>query len=164
MLCQRCGEREATIHEVTIRNGKSREHYLCEGCAQDVGMQGSSPPSMEQLLPGLIDASAFAAEADAGVDAELQDKLSTAVIEMLEMMVAAEAGFAYDAMLQVILQISSTILFKWVYSVTVEHWAGFFVALCGFLLILSSISLLLAARFSRATQTNANGERTPLLS
>ena len=72
--------------------------------------------------------------------------------------------FAYDAMLQVILQISSTILFKWVYSVTVEHWAGFFVALCGFLLILSSISLLLAARLSRATQTNANGERTPLLS
>ncbi|MEM7754644.1 MAG: UvrB/UvrC motif-containing protein [Planctomycetota bacterium] len=74
MLCQRCGEREATIHEVTIRNGKSREHHLCEGCAQDVGMQGSSPPSMEQLLPGLIDASAFAAEADTDVDADAPAK------------------------------------------------------------------------------------------
>jgi len=40
------------------------------------------------------------AEADAAVDAEMQAKLATAVIEMLEMKVAAEAGFAYDSMLE----------------------------------------------------------------
>ena len=40
------------------------------------------------------------AAADPAVDAEMQAKLSTAVIEMLEMKVAAEAGFAYDSMLE----------------------------------------------------------------
>ena len=44
--------------------------------------------------------SSLVAEADAGVDAEMKAKLATAVIEMLEMKVAAEAGFAYDSMLE----------------------------------------------------------------
>lgn len=38
MLCQ-CGEREATIHEVVIRNGKKLERHLCEVCAKLAGME-----------------------------------------------------------------------------------------------------------------------------
>ncbi|MGZ2257240.1 imelysin family protein [Roseobacter sp. A03A-229] len=44
--------------------------------------------------------SALVAEADAGVDAELTAKLNTTMIEMAEMKAAAEAGFAYDMMLE----------------------------------------------------------------
>ncbi|MEO0379557.1 MAG: imelysin family protein [Pseudomonadota bacterium] len=40
------------------------------------------------------------AAADAGVDAEMRAKLDTAVLEMLEMKIAAESGFAYDSMLE----------------------------------------------------------------
>ena len=40
------------------------------------------------------------AAADAGVDAELTAKLNTTMIEMAEMKAAAEAGFAYDMMLE----------------------------------------------------------------
>ncbi|MEO9576456.1 MAG: imelysin family protein [Tateyamaria sp.] len=40
------------------------------------------------------------AAADAGVDAELQAKLDAAVLEMLEMKIAAESGFSYDSMLE----------------------------------------------------------------
>lgn len=45
MLCQ-CGEREATIHEVVIRNGRKSERHLCEVCAKlagvDVGTSGAA--------------------------------------------------------------------------------------------------------------------------
>jgi protein arginine kinase activator len=45
MLCQ-CGEREATIHEVVIRNGRKSERHLCEVCAKlagvDVGASGAA--------------------------------------------------------------------------------------------------------------------------
>ncbi|WP_299678703.1 imelysin family protein [uncultured Roseobacter sp.] len=44
--------------------------------------------------------SSLVAEADAGVDAELTAKLNTTMIEMAEMKAAAEAGFAYDMMLE----------------------------------------------------------------
>ncbi|WP_299962991.1 imelysin family protein [uncultured Roseobacter sp.] len=44
--------------------------------------------------------SALVAEADAGVDAELRAKLDTTMLEMSEMKTAAEAGFAYDMMLE----------------------------------------------------------------
>ncbi|WP_300061544.1 imelysin family protein [uncultured Roseobacter sp.] len=44
--------------------------------------------------------SALVAEADSGVDAELTAKLNTTMIEMAEMKAAAEAGFAYDMMLE----------------------------------------------------------------
>ncbi|MEP6019419.1 MAG: imelysin family protein [Paracoccaceae bacterium] len=40
------------------------------------------------------------AASDAGVDAELRAKLNVSVLEMLEMKTAAEAGFAYDSMLE----------------------------------------------------------------
>ncbi|MEL7213165.1 MAG: imelysin family protein [Pseudomonadota bacterium] len=44
--------------------------------------------------------SSLVAEADAGVDAELTMKLNTTMLEMAEMKAAAEAGFAYDMMLE----------------------------------------------------------------
>ncbi|MEL6958079.1 MAG: imelysin family protein [Pseudomonadota bacterium] len=40
------------------------------------------------------------AAADAGVDAEMKARLDAAVLEMLEMKIAAESGFAYDSMLE----------------------------------------------------------------
>jgi len=40
------------------------------------------------------------ATADTGVDDELRARLDTAVLEMLDMKIAAEAGFAYDMMLE----------------------------------------------------------------
>ncbi|MEM7494417.1 MAG: imelysin family protein [Pseudomonadota bacterium] len=44
--------------------------------------------------------SSLVAEADAGVDAELTAKLNATMLEMSEMKTAAEAGFAYDMMLE----------------------------------------------------------------
>lgn len=43
MRCERC-EREATIHEVIIHDGKKRERHLCEACADAAGL--SSDPHM----------------------------------------------------------------------------------------------------------------------
>lgn len=40
MMCENCGQREATIHEVTIRSGKARERHLCEQCAGQAGLAG----------------------------------------------------------------------------------------------------------------------------
>ncbi|MCV6593718.1 MAG: peptidase [Silicimonas sp.] len=44
--------------------------------------------------------SSLVAAADAGVDAELTDKLNATMLEMAEMKAAAEAGFSYDMMLE----------------------------------------------------------------
>ncbi|MEL6648507.1 MAG: imelysin family protein, partial [Pseudomonadota bacterium] len=44
--------------------------------------------------------SSLVAAADATTDAEMQSKLNAAVIEMLEMKIAAESGFSYDSMLE----------------------------------------------------------------
>ncbi|WP_187430786.1 hypothetical protein ROLI_020110 [Roseobacter fucihabitans] len=44
--------------------------------------------------------SSLVAAADAGVDAELRARLDTTMLEMSEMKTAAEAGFAYDMMLE----------------------------------------------------------------
>jgi protein arginine kinase activator len=37
MKCDRC-ENEATVHEVTVRNGVKIERHLCEKCARDQGI------------------------------------------------------------------------------------------------------------------------------
>ena len=44
--------------------------------------------------------SSLVAAADTGVDAELTSRLNTTMLEMSEMKTAAEAGFAYDMMLE----------------------------------------------------------------
>jgi len=42
VLCDRCGEREATIHEVLIQSGSKLESHLCEACAQSAATPASS--------------------------------------------------------------------------------------------------------------------------
>ena len=54
MLCQ-CGEREATIHEVVIRNGRKSERHLCEVCAKLAGVDvaaGATPQSRAAVVQG----------------------------------------------------------------------------------------------------------------
>jgi len=57
MLCQRCGEREASVHFTKIINGEKNELYLCEKCAEELGhisLQGSDPFSFPSLLAGIL--------------------------------------------------------------------------------------------------------------
>jgi len=37
MLCQRCGQREATVHQTVVTNGVKQESHLCVECAREVG-------------------------------------------------------------------------------------------------------------------------------
>lgn len=57
--------------------------------------------------------------------------------------------FAYDAMLVVIMQISSTILFKWLYSVTVEKFDGFFLVFCASLCLTAGVALIVITRIDK---------------
>lgn len=52
MLCDECGEREATIHEVIIRNGQRSEKHMCERCAQSSGLGPKSP--VGGIVQGLV--------------------------------------------------------------------------------------------------------------
>jgi len=38
MLCERCQQREATIHLTQTRQGKTTEHHLCDACARELGI------------------------------------------------------------------------------------------------------------------------------
>lgn len=38
MLCDRCGEREATHHDVVVTGGQIKETHLCERCASEIGV------------------------------------------------------------------------------------------------------------------------------
>lgn len=49
MLCE-CGEHEATIHEVVIRNGKKLERHLCESCAAALGYDAGDSAGPEGSL------------------------------------------------------------------------------------------------------------------
>jgi len=42
MLCDQCGEREATNHEVVIKGGQTLERHLCDQCASQAGMGAST--------------------------------------------------------------------------------------------------------------------------
>lgn len=50
MLCDHCGEQEATIHELVIKAGKPTEKHLCEPCAKAMGLQSASPAVISDLL------------------------------------------------------------------------------------------------------------------
>lgn len=56
MLCQRCGEKEATIHLMKIINGEKTEIYLCEECAKETGHLNFSnnPFSFQNLLSDIL--------------------------------------------------------------------------------------------------------------
>ncbi|MFS8639413.1 MAG: UvrB/UvrC motif-containing protein [Symbiobacteriaceae bacterium] len=53
MRCERCGQREATVHQTVVTNGQKQESHLCVECAREVGAfpDFSFPTlSVQQLL------------------------------------------------------------------------------------------------------------------
>ncbi|MCD6318445.1 UvrB/UvrC motif-containing protein [Candidatus Aerophobetes bacterium] len=54
MLCQLCGQREATVHFKEVINGVTRELHLCEVCAEKEGFLSKSFPLPDFSLPSLI--------------------------------------------------------------------------------------------------------------
>ena len=57
MLCQNCGEKEATVHLTKIINGEKTELFLCEECAEKTGkisLPNSDPFSFQNLLAGIL--------------------------------------------------------------------------------------------------------------
>ncbi|MGM0381812.1 MAG: UvrB/UvrC motif-containing protein [bacterium] len=58
MLCDKCGEAKATVHQITISNNEITHHHLCEECAKemDVSPQGNSGEnSVSSLLSSMYD-------------------------------------------------------------------------------------------------------------
>lgn len=53
MLCECCQKNEATIHLTQMVDSKSRELHLCEGCAEESGMNVQSVMSIPEILFGL---------------------------------------------------------------------------------------------------------------
>lgn len=57
MLCQRCKEKEATVHLTKIINGEKNEVYLCEECAKETGkipFTANNPFAFQNLLKGIL--------------------------------------------------------------------------------------------------------------
>jgi len=54
MLCERCQIRPATVHFTQITNGNKKELHLCEQCAVEENLFGSTF-SVQDLLSGLLD-------------------------------------------------------------------------------------------------------------
>ncbi len=54
MLCQICGEKEATVHFTEVVNNQIKELHLCEDCAQEKGLSMQPHFSIADLLVGLI--------------------------------------------------------------------------------------------------------------
>lgn len=56
MICQNCGEREATFHFSKTINGEKSEVHLCSRCAEQQGTANLAfqAPSIHQLLASLI--------------------------------------------------------------------------------------------------------------
>lgn len=57
MLCQKCGENEASVHLTRIINGKKEELHLCENCAKksgDFSFPSDNNFSFQSLLSGIL--------------------------------------------------------------------------------------------------------------
>ncbi len=56
MLCERCGEREATVHHTGVSGGKVQDEvHLCEQCAQEIGVSVQNVGSISGwLAQGLL--------------------------------------------------------------------------------------------------------------
>lgn len=61
MLCENCGQRQATVHQAVVVNGQKQESHLCEVCAQEKGFGMMIPPnfsfpnlSIQQLLSSFL--------------------------------------------------------------------------------------------------------------
>ena len=57
MKCDRC-DKEATVHEVTVRAGQRVERHLCEHCAREQGIAVQTHTPITQLLSQVIAAQA----------------------------------------------------------------------------------------------------------
>jgi protein arginine kinase activator len=53
MLCECCQQNEATIHLTQMVENQSRELHLCEGCAEESGMNVQNVMSIPEILFGL---------------------------------------------------------------------------------------------------------------
>jgi len=70
MICQECGQRQATLHFTKIVNGEKTEFHICEVCAKEKGdaIPGASNTfSIHNLLSGLLnfDSPGFSQKASA---------------------------------------------------------------------------------------------------
>lgn len=57
MLCERCGQRPATVHFTEIINGHKQESHLCEVCAGEIQPQGFKfvpQLNLHNFLAGLL--------------------------------------------------------------------------------------------------------------
>lgn len=52
MICERCHKNEATVHTVQIINGEKIEHYYCQNCANETGID--NPISFQDIFQGLL--------------------------------------------------------------------------------------------------------------
>lgn len=53
MLCDRCGEREATIRDVSIVSGEVRETNFCEQCVEEMRSGSTKSATLGEWLAGL---------------------------------------------------------------------------------------------------------------
>jgi len=58
MVCERCGQRQATVHITEIVNGQKNESHLCEVCAGEIQQQGYGfvvpPIQLHHFLASLL--------------------------------------------------------------------------------------------------------------
>lgn len=57
MICQRCNNKEATVHLTKIVNNEKNEVYLCDECAKETGQlsfAGKNPFTFHNLLKGIL--------------------------------------------------------------------------------------------------------------
>lgn len=57
MVCQECGEKQASLHFTKIVNGEKTEFHLCESCAREKGEilpGGQNGFSIHNLLSGML--------------------------------------------------------------------------------------------------------------
>lgn len=73
MICE-CGQREATIHEVTIQNGAKVERHLCEHCATKLGVSTDPHVPISQLISNYIMGKNLAVPSVGGEDKPKQTK------------------------------------------------------------------------------------------
>ncbi|MDK2918130.1 MAG: protein arginine kinase activator [Candidatus Petromonas sp.] len=56
MICQKCNEKEATVHVTKIVNNQKTEMHLCEECARkNDGIAFETPFTINNFLTGLLD-------------------------------------------------------------------------------------------------------------
>lgn len=63
MLCQHCQHREATIHEVVIKNSVKHERHLCEPCAAELNLDPTPQASVQQVIGQFLSGSGAPARA-----------------------------------------------------------------------------------------------------